>query len=241
MSVRDKDTMLGREYPFFLSNDLLGEFYYSYQFYSPGVSDNFMPLVSLTKVNEKVDRYERWGVNEKNEPLMLPWGKDDDILRYLSGSQKQKKQMGSFFKTIIKRDGMETYSGSKGEFPAVEMVFGERNSLQKSIIIYLRDLLRWKSYRFQAGRKIDLLYSPTEFVVFEFKETADHELYIEPVAAYKNYDVEMKRPLKVDFNSISYPKGVWSKDKFSEMNKSFKLFEWESFNKKELAPRVKRS
>ena len=232
-------TMLGKEYPFFLSNENFGESYYLYQIYSPGLCNDLVPTFSLTKINERVDRSSSWGVDSNNEPMFLPNGKDSDILHFLIGSKKGKKQYASFLKTLLRKEGVDIFS-DKDSFPNIKMVDGDRNSLQKTVIIYLRDALRWKSYSFKAGKKIELLYSPSEFIVFEFKETEGQELYIEPIAIYKNFDVEMRNPLKVDFNKINYPTGSWSKDKFSDMNKTFKLFEWESFTKREIAPRLKR-
>ena len=232
-------TMLGKEYPFFLSNESFGEMYYLYQIYSPGLCDDLVPTFSLTKTNEKVDKSPAWGVDANNEPLLLPNGKDSDILLYLIGPKKGKKQYSSFLKTMLRKEGVEIFSDKNG-FPNLKMVTGDRNSLQKTVIIYLRDALRWKSYSFKAGKKIELLYSPTEFIVFEFKENEDQELYVEPIAAFKNYDVEMRNPLKVDFSKITCPVGSWSKEKFSDMNKTFKLYEWESFTRRDIAPRIKR-
>lgn len=244
----DTTSMLGKEYPFFLGNDEFGEMYYSYQIYSPGISeDGEAPLVSFTKVNERVEKTTKWGnedpkgklENKVLTPIMPPNGKDSDILHYLIGPKKEKKQYTGFIKTLIRKEGVEvTQSGDN--FPFFKMIFGDRCSLQKTIIIHLRDALRWKSYIFRAGKKVELLYSPTEFIVFEFKETEDQELYLEPIAAYKNYDVEMRNPLKVNFDVINYPKGKWSTSTYSEMNRAFKLYEWECFTRREIAPRLRR-
>ena len=174
-------TMLGKEYPFFLSNESFGEMYYLYQIYSPGLCDDLTPTFSFTKISEKVGKLPQWGVDANNEPLLLPNGKDSDILHYLIGSKKGKKQYSSFLKTLLRKEGVEIYS-DKDAFPNVKMVLGDKNNLQKTVIIYLRDALRWKSYSFKAGKKIELLYSPTEFIVFEFKETSNQELYLEPLA-----------------------------------------------------------
>ena len=159
----DTATMLGKEYTFFLSNDnSLNEFYYSYQLYSPGLSDSGMPLVSLTKITEKIGKTKKWG--EKGETTSsLPYGKGSDILQYLMGSGKEKKQYQSFLKTVLRKEGVNIFSNGN-DFPNIEMIFGEKNSLQKSVIIHLRDLNRWKNFRFMAGKQIDLLYSPTEFI-----------------------------------------------------------------------------
>ena len=243
----DTNSMLGREYPFFLGNDDLGEMYYSYQIYSPGISeDGDAPLVSFTKVNERVDKTTKWGNEDSKSkenkvitPIMPPNGKDGDILQYLIGPKKDKKQYTGFIKTLLRKEGVEVYSDGEN-FPNFKMIFGDKCSLQKTIIIHLRDALRWKSYIFRAGKKVELLISPTEFAVFEFRETENQELYIEPIAAYKNYDVEMRNPLKVNFDTINYPKGKWSSSTYSEMNRAFKLFEWECFSRKEQAPRLRR-
>ena len=235
----DTATLLGRDYTFFLSNEnSLGEFYYSYQIYSPGLSDSGMPLVSLTKITEKTGKTIKWTEKGVKSELQ-PSGNGSDILHYLIGPGKEKKQYVSFLKTVLRKEGINIFPNGN-EFPNLEMIFGDRGSLQKSVIICLRDLNRWKNFRFLPGKQIDLLYSPTEFIVFEFKENSEKELYIEPIAAYKNYDTEMKNPLKVDFSRIKYPNGSWSKDKFSEMNTAFKLFEWESFTKREISPRTNR-
>ena len=238
------NTMLGKEYSFFLGNEVFGESYYSYQIYSPGLSSDCTPLVSLTKVNEKVVPVMGWDYDAKDEngnpvPILLPNGKDSDILQYLMGPKKIGKKMNqSYLKTLLRKEGIEI-TAKNNKFPDVKMEIDDSsNTIQKTIIISLRDAIRWKSYKFKAGNKIDLLYSPTEFIVFEFKETENQELYLSPVAVYKNYDVEMKNPLKVDLTKLKYPTGKWTKDKFSDMNISFKFYEWESFGRKELTPRL---
>ena len=140
----DTYSMLGREYPFFLGNDDLGEMYYSYQIYSPGISeDGDAPLVSFTKVNERVDKTTKWGNEDSKSkenkvitPIMPPNGKDSDILQYLIGPKKDKKQYTGFIKTLLRKEGVEVYSDGEN-FPNFKMIFGDKCSLQKTIIIYI--------------------------------------------------------------------------------------------------------
>jgi hypothetical protein len=228
------DTMLGYKCPFYLSNAEIGKSYYLYEIYSPNVSSKGNPTFALTKITERTDT-----TNEVSQ--YYPMGKESDIISYVANTKRVRKSNFEYVKNIYRNmEGVivnNTYN--KKDFPTVDMnIEDEGNTLQKQLIISLRDSLRWKSYRFSVGNYVDLLYSPTEFVVYQFVGGKDNTISLKPVAAYKTSDVELKNPLKVDLSKIYVPKGnIWNADKFSDINIALRLFEWESFKRFELCPK----
>lgn len=232
------DTMMGKCYPFFLGNSVLGKCYYLYEIYSPCLNSKGNPTFSLSKISERIEDVPELGI-----PGYLI-GKNSDIISYVSNTKKVKKTFLEYLKGIYRNDEVvvEEYRGKTG-FPITELnLSDEGNTLQKQAIINLRDSVRWKSYKFAVGKKVDLLYTLGEYVVYEFIAGDNNTLSLKPIAMYKNSDVEMKKPLKVDLSRVNVPRGNnWSADKFSDINVSLKLFEWESFRRKEMFPIKRKS
>ena len=232
--MRTIDTMLGKNYPFFLENSVLSKSpYYLYELYSPNLSENGIPTFSFRKLSEKVLE-----TNPKSGEYLYPIGKESDILYYVANTKKVKKTFSEYLSGVYRNTSASFTEKDKSEFPVIEMNLDDNfNTLQKQLIISLRDSLRWKSYKFIPGRQVDLLYSPTEFIVCEFVLNDSNTIKLVPKAVYKNNDVEMKHPLKVDLTKIILPRDNetgWNKEKFSEINISLKFYEWDSFGRKEL-------
>lgn len=217
----NENCMLGMGYPFFLNNSRLKDSYYYYEIYSPGLAEDLTPYLSLIKTGEKT-------ISEPKEH-------GSDILAICIGSKKDIVNTGKQFveNIFMNRDTVVEENGR--EFPLFEM--REGNDLQKALIIGLRDSLRWKLYRFQAGRQLDLLYSPSEYVVFNIcGDEDDTQIWFEPVAVYKLGDMEQRNPLKVDLTKLEYPREHFEKKagKVSEINRMLKALEWKSFKRENL-------
>lgn len=215
------NSMIGNVYPFFLSNLTPNDSYYLYRIYSPKLSDNYIPYISLEKISEKV----------KNEP----YGHGSDIFSILLGKKKIESKSLNYLEELLKKEN-PVIKGNELEFPFIEMENG--NNLQKSIIIGLRDSIRWKLYKFTTGRFIDVLWTPSKFVLFEIKgdkKDNPETIWIEPVGIYSNDDVNLENPIEsINLESIDYPRMTWSgKNKASDLNRILKKLEWESFNRKE--------
>lgn len=218
----NENCMLGVGYPFFLNNSNLKDSYYYYEIYSPSVDEeDLVPYLSLVKTNEKT--------------ISEPWGHGSDILAMCLGSKKDITMNGTNLVNdiLINRDTEVVENGR--EFPLFKMTEG--SDLQKALIIGLRDALRWKSYRFQAGRQLDLLYTSTEYVVFDICGD-DNEIWFEPKGVYKLDDVNQVNPLKVgDLTKLEYPKEHFERksNKISEINRMLKVLEWKSFKRESLS------
>lgn len=215
-------SMLGYICPFYLSNGNLNSAYYQYEIYSPGLTqedsseESCIPYISLTKISEKV----------KNDPS----GKDIDILTALVGTNKDDAWEHLLGEYLKKENNIEIFNPGNGNFPYI--VMQEGLNIQRSLIVNLRDSIRWKFYRFTPGRFIDILWTNDKFVVFKI-EGNDTELWLKPVGMYNTSDVEMTNPLKVNLESIDYPKEKFSKEagKISELNRMIKRLEWGSFDR----------
>lgn len=216
----NENCMLGVGYPFFLNNSSLKDSYYYYEITSPSLNEDLVPYLSLVKTNEKT--------------ISEPWGHGSDILAMCLGSKKDIVANGTNLVNDILNNRDTVVKENGKEFPLFEMRDG--NDLQKALIIGLRDSLRWKLYRFQAGRQLDLLYTATEYVVFDICGD-ENEIWFEPKAVYKLDDVNQKNPLKVgDLKKLEYPKEHFERKtgKISELNRLLKTLEWKSFKRESL-------
>lgn len=210
-------TMIGNQYTFFLGNLNMGSSYYLYQINTPGLSSNVVPYFSMTKISERT----------KNEPS----GHDNDLLSICSGIRKiGPDEAVGYLKTVIKKEDTVIDKAEKGKFPLVELEY--TNGIQRSMILGLRDTLRWKTYKFQPGAYIDILWTVTDYLVFKICGDKD-SIWLEPVAAYRNTDPEMKEPLKVDFSRINYPKEKFGgQNRASDINRTLRRVERSSFDRR---------
>lgn len=220
------NSMIGNYYPFFLSNEnskKLSDSYYLYRIISPSLSPDCIPYLSLEKISEKT----------KNKQ---PYGNNIDVLSICLGNKKNlEDRSAEMVYNIIKRnekiDPVVVKNGTS-KFPLIEMV--QTNSIQKSLIIGLRDALRWKMYKFLPGRCIDVLWTPNNFVIFQIKGDND-SIWIEPIGMYNNMDTNLTNPIDIDLSKLDYPKTkISGNNKSSDMNRMIKQMEWGSFNRKEI-------
>jgi len=213
-------TMIGRYYPFFLNNGNL-ENHYLYVFDSPGINEETgNPTFTMRKVSDRSSR--------KDGKL----GNGLDILNYVFGSPKYPVvgRVEQITKDLMrKKTPIVTQKGM--EFPRVDV---QNLSLQKTLLINLRGSLRNRHYRYNPGRFIDVLWTPTEFVVFKIVGDKDG-VSLSPIAAYKNLDVGMIDPLPVDLEKLEYKKDKFQIDangKSSNLSMVIKEMEWQSFERK---------
>jgi len=214
------ENLLGNYYPFFLNNANLVESHYLYQVYSPGFSKEFIPYVSLTKVSESTLSHPE-----------TPFGADVDLFSLCANKKVSSEEVATIIKEMLKKDEEKVVTVlDEGKLPALEVK--ENNLDIKLLITGLRDMLRWKNYRFTVGRFIDILWTPTDFIVFEICGDKT-KMWLEPRVAYRNTDTALANPLKVDLKGINLPYR-WEKaqGEASKMNRYIKNCEWNSFNRK---------
>lgn len=243
MTVYNVNNLLGNYYPFFLNNYDLTDLHYLYQVYSPGLSNELVPYFSLKKVSEKTRRGIPCGDNldiltvctsdTTIEAISALINKDKDKSAK-NLSIKTKVSPTAFLKELLKKEeNLVVIDGDYKCFPKIELKEdGGLNSLQKLLLINLRDTLRWKNYRFYPNRFLDVLWTKTEFVVFKICGDKDY-MWLEPTAAYKNNDVMLTNPLDVDLSTIDCSSYKWEKSaiKASDLNRLIKKLEWLSFDR----------
>lgn len=219
--MKSSYNLLGKNVPFFLNNANLAESHYLYQVYSPSITDDLTPTLSLTKVSE----------NTLAHPVNSTAGNDLDIVAVCTGSKANEKSALNFISTSVKlNDGVIAVGQGDDKLPYI--LADVTNSGIKSYIIGLRDALRWKNYRFIPGRFIDILWTENEFIVFEICGDKN-SMWLVARAAYKTNDTALQDPLNVDLSGITIDT-KWSKapGKVSEMNRAIKQIEWGCFSRR---------
>lgn len=215
------NTLLNNIYPFFLENIKFGQAFYLYQVVSPKMTEDFTPLVSFKKVGERTRKNDPSYNNEKGK------FNDLDILTILTRSKARKNTTSYLNEDIINRDKdarkkeVKLYDMGEGEFPAYEL----SNLTTKATIVGIRDNLRWQFYKFQPGKLVDILLTPTEFGIFEIKGDGK-ELWLEQKAVYSTNDPGMINPLEYKTSSITNHKFRGN----SELNKAIRAREWKAFD-----------
>ncbi len=220
--IESLNNHLGNYYPFFLNNYSLTDQHYLYQLYSPGMSDNMNPYISMTKVSEKT---------HYGNP-----GKENDILKVCTGKTQEGETKTSpieYLEGIFKKEGVEIKANSK-KFPMIEIKEGpEHESLEipRTLITNLRDSLRWRFYRFYPGRYLDILWTPKEFALYKIESDSEN-VWLEPQGLYENRDVMLSSPLEISYYKLQTYK--WSKDsiKATDLNRFVKKLEWNAFDRR---------
>lgn len=224
MTVINSYNLIGRCIPFFLSNmNELSDQYYLYQVYSPKLNTNLEPYVSITKISEKTTR---------PEALI---GKDTDILAACIGSRKVNKENGvECLNDLLKRENPTiNLPDNDTDFPYITLT---GPNLVKSMIVNLRHANRVKNYRLWSGRLVDVLYTPTEYMVLKVCEDKTN-VWFEPVGLYKITDMNMQNPIDIEPKALHFDRTKWEKSigqnkVIAEMLYSIKLMDWSSFNRK---------
>lgn len=213
---------LGNYYPFFLNNYSLTDQHYLYQLYSPGMNEKQNPYISMIKVSEKT---------HYGNP-----GKDTDILKACIKKVQEgetKETPIEYLENMFKGLDLEIKPGDSKKFPKIELKEGkEHESLEipRTLVVSIRDSLRWRFYRFYPGRYIDILWTPTEFALYQIKSDKDN-VWFEPLGLYENRDIMLQDPL--DIKSYKLPVYKWPKDsiKATDLNRFIHKLEWNAFDR----------
>lgn len=237
--------LYGNVYPFYLENNRLSN-YLVYQIYSPGVDDLFRPTLSLKLIGENLPFNSKKDKTPTRKELMNYHFNDLKIFNYSLKDNESAEgdelnnmavesvnEMLKKFKTDedLPRDRrFEVYQGKDGEFPRFTLNPYSTDP-QKSVIIYLRNSIRWTKYKFAPGSLVDVLWTPNTFVVFKI-EGNNNEMWLTPQAEYNLKDADLKNPKPV--NNIDFTQEYFSRDKakISDFNNAIKLLEWKSFERK---------
>ena len=209
------DNMIGGYYPFFMTNEELGDAGYVYQITTPSYNKTTLkPYISLAKVCDKT-------FSVKGEKVI---SRDNDILFY--GLEEQYRESLKDENGIIDRSKINWVGQvrravdikgarvipniQKDGFPLIEIT-GLDLDIQKNLILNLRSNFRWKRYKIKAGNKIDVLWTKTTFMVFDICEGEDDSYRLVPCGLYKTTDISLKNnllPKNFTFESQRYSKKV---------------------------------
>ena len=235
------DSLYGKIYPFYLENNRLSN-YLVYQVYSPGIDNSTNPYLSLKLISENLPFNSKKDKMPTREELMAYKFNDLKIFNYSvkdnessTGVELDNEAMDSVSEMLKKfkaesASDFKIYQDKPGEFP--RFTFNKyTNDPQKSVIIYLRNSIRWTKYKFAPGSLIDVLWTPDTFVVFKIEGT-DTEMWLTPQSMYKLSDFDLKNPMSV--KNINFTSEIFSreKSKISDFNNAIKLLEWKSFDRK---------
>lgn len=200
------NNLIGKVYPFFLDNNKLSS-YYLYQIVSPKLSSDLIPFFTITKISERTEKGE-------------PYGSDDNIISVINQNKKMSANDNrAFVEDLLKKDVPYVEPNEKN-FPLIELESGI--NLQKSLIVSLRDLLRWNKYKFAEGKKIDVLVAPDKFLICNIRTNND-TIWLEPENLYSVMDPNMSNPLDLSINKVSVSsitKKFSGKNRISELNRA---------------------
>lgn len=215
-------SILNKNFTFFMTNDFGVKNYYMYQLVSPALSPDYIPYCSLRKISERI-AFEGTAS-----------GADIDLIQELRGDKDRRKTVENavaYLEKLMERDRpIIDQPKTENEIPYLEM-----DSIQavRSMIITLRDAVRWKKYRFQAGKFIDILWTQNTFLIAKIMGD-DKEIWLEPVAIYRNDDPEMKNEVKNQALPEKLLKGqhFTGDKKASDLNREIKYLEWEAWKRR---------
>ena len=223
---RFSNCMIGRYYPFFLTNgSSSGNQYYLYAIDSPSLSPNLLPYVSLRKMGEKTKVGSGFPGGNGNDLLNILIKKDSQDFRYIID-----RKAVNLVREILRPFDVRVEKSSKN-FPLIE--FKGNTAVQRVLIATLRSLIRQKYYKVSPNRFLDIMLTKTEYGVFRIKGN-NKELYLEPVGVYKMTDMERENPIQVNPENLNYPKGKFSVEDDWKISQTFdsvlKKIELDSFN-----------
>lgn len=216
------NNLLGRVFPFFISNKTLGNSYFIYQLVSPKVSKNCIPFVSLKKISERIPND---GGSDRG----------DDLITLASGinqPDKNKAKVENWF-----RKGFnyfpEVFEQEGTDFPMFEMD-PLSQSTQRSLVVLLRDAVRWNRHRFFDGRLEDVLVDPEHFVTMRISNK-DGMISLKPENMYHVLDCNLKNPMPIDlslnFGDVLQPGKDIGAGHCSTICQAIKKFEMGSFDR----------
>lgn len=235
------DSLYGKIYPFYLENNRLSN-YLAYQVYSPSVDESITPYFSLKLISENLPFNSKKDKVPTREELMRYQFNDLRIFNYavkdsesVTGNELDDISLNTVNDMLkkFKADSalnFDVYQDKPGEFPRFS-ICKHTNDPQKSLIIYLRNSIRWTRYKFAPGSLVDVLWTLDSFVVFKIEGT-ETEMWLTPQAMYKLSDFDQKNPMSV--KNINFTTETFSRDKskITDFNNAIKLMEWKSFDRK---------
>lgn len=205
------NSLVGKRFPFFLNNFNFNE-YFLYELYSPKLNDDCVPYFSLKMIIEKTFKKSSSTILNTVLPEKADWEELDKALSKFKPTMKDSENASEPFPFFLMKD---------------------TGVLQKTLILWLRDALRWKKYKFYVGNKIDVLISPTEYAVLTICGDQQNNIWLEVENAYSTEDVTMSNPLDIDLsnlvNQVSSEK--WKRSgSASELNKFIRRLESTAFD-----------
>lgn len=228
--MKKQKTLIGNQFPFYLDNSNLGNSYYHYQVVSPSMLADYTPLFTLKKVGEKTEKYH-YSADAKS------WNHADIISTLLKSRKNIKTNSVNFVEKLLSRkeggffeknlNNVNVYENDNN-FPLVEL--DNLALATRTLVVDLRDMLRWRNYKFIPGNCIDILISPDKFLVAKI-EGEGETIWLKPNAVYSTDDVNMKTPIEMDLSTLHYPKGKFEgKVRVSDLNRAIRAAEWKSFD-----------
>lgn len=224
--------ILGNYYPFFINNGgRLGDAGYLYQVSSPCLDTKCRPVVNLEKVAE---------ITRKDDPHAKEDFSDMMSSQLMAIILKNFNHPGaiSHFKSLMSKDDPEIIDLGPTKMPGIILDNEEEEDNQaliRSMIVNLRDDVRWRNYRFYAGRLIDIFWNKTSFITAELKSDGE-EIWLEPKNMYALNDLHLAHPKSISNNLHGWKTEKFSgKNKISDLNRYIKRLEWRSFDRQERA------
>ena len=175
--------------PFFITNPNtpeIGTPFYLYQVYSPCINEDNEFMKSLQLVGERTRKNDPHSTENKG------LNKNQDAILKVMFKGEMKDALDNLKNNIL-RVGNSRLEGRKYKMP---MWKEDDNNILRSLIVGIRDTVRWNEYRFNVGCLVDILLSPTEFGIYELVEAGNDKLKFEHKATYSCNDPGMTKPLE---------------------------------------------
>lgn len=188
--------MIGGYYPFFMTNEELGDTGYVYQISSPNYNKvSLRPYITMNKVCDRTfsEKGEKI-VSRENDVLFAAL--DDKYREMLKDEEgnidRSKVNWVGQVKRLIDAKGTRVLQNTQRDgFPLIEIT-GYDTYIQKNLIVNLRSDIRWRKYNFAVGKKVDLLYAKGLIAVFELTDADPDNYGLKPVGLYKTTDITLK-------------------------------------------------
>lgn len=187
----ENNSLIGLYYPFFTTNNSLGDSGFIFQVTTPGYNKKTLkPYLSLSKVAEKTDR--KGGECDETDLIYITFPEEfKEGLKNEKGKVDRKKiNWEEQVKRLIGPVNTKIVPNKDSRlFPLFELNSYD-NTAQINLIVNLRNNLRWKTQKISKGQKLDLLWTKTQFIVVEIDGDNDN-FWLKPVGLYKNNDLSL--------------------------------------------------
>ena len=194
----ENNSLIGLYYPFFTTNNSLGDSGFIFQVTTPGYNKKTLkPYLSLSKVAEKTDR--KGGECDETDLIYITFPEEfKEGLKNEKGKVDRKKiNWEEQVKRLIGPVNTKIVPNKDSRlFPLFELNSYD-NTAQINLIVNLRNNLRWKTQKISKGQKLDLLWTKTQFIVVEIDGDNDN-FWLKPVGLYKNNDLSLVHNLLGD-------------------------------------------